>query len=537
MSTFTNYWKIITPASRKNSYQNVQTITMDDGVNVNAAGYSVFSNMDWYTNVLKGSTARMQRYRQYDSMDYGDISRALDVIAEEMSNFDKNSNLPFLIDYQIEDNQSITDNTSTTIRAALRHWSNFHGLNKRMYHISRCLIKYGDCFFRKISDTKKWEYIDPTRVVGIGFNVEGERTSYHIRPSAFQNDLKNKIGPAGNQNNLDTIEISPADAIIHFTLSDDMGESAPFGISILQNAFKDFQKLVMLEDASIIYRIVRAPERRVYTLFTGNLPPNRVQGFLEGFRNSLRQKRQPNTANQMNVDSGYNPESISDDIILSTTGQGKDSTVTTLPSGTNWEIPELDYFQNKVFRALRVPSSYMKGQDAANPGALFNNGKTGVAYMEERIFANFVTRLQVCVQTPMDDQFKAYLRATGINVDSDIFMLKLAEPDNFEKYIKTSLFTEQITAYKSISDEPSLSKEFMLGRFLGLTKDELATNASMLEKERGLKPSEIMPIERLIYDPIIEAARKPPEEGAEEGLEAEENSEKPEKPEAEPPKE
>ena len=114
MAQWENYWKIITPASRKTAYSQ-PTINMDDGMNINSAGYSSFSTVAWFSNLLKGATARLQRYKQYDAMDIGDISRALDIIAEEISNPDKRTNLPFIIDYQTEENQEIPDTTVTTL--------------------------------------------------------------------------------------------------------------------------------------------------------------------------------------------------------------------------------------------------------------------------------------------------------------------------------------------------------------------------------------------------------------------------------------
>ena len=504
MAQWTNYWKIVTPASRKTAYSQ-PTVNLDDGMNLNSAGYASFSTVAWYSNLLKGATARLQRYKQYEAMDVGDISRALDIIAEEISNPDKRTGLPFIVDYQIEENQEIPETTVTTIRAALRHWARFHNLNKRVYNVSRTMVKYGDCFFRKTSDTKKWEYIDPTRVIGIEVNEEGEKVAYHIRPSSFKNSMNAK---PGSQQTADSVEISPALAILHFTLSDDMGESAPFGLSILQSAFKDFQKLTMLEDSAIIYRLVRAPERRVFYLDTGNMPPQRVKQYLEQVRNDIRQKRMPNTANANQTDSQYNPESIQEDFFFATNAAGRGSRVETLPGGTTWEIPELDYFQNKVFRALRVPTSYMKGADAAAPGATYNDGKTGVAYMEERIFGNFVQRLQTSVEEVFDEQFKTYLQVTGINVDPDLFKLKLAEPQNFDLYRQAALDTDLINSFKSVEDTPYLSKRFILKRYLGLTEDDIQMNETLLQAEQNIQEQLPVDLVQQIYDPSVYENRK-----------------------------
>ena len=495
MAQITNYWRIITPASRKASYEKPQTVNMDDGMNLNTAGYASFSTVSWFSNLLKGATARLQRYKQYDAMDMGDISRALDIIAEEISNPDKRTGLPFIIDYQIEENQQVSDTTATTLRAALRHWAKFHNLNKRVFNTARTMVKYGDCFFRKTSDTKKWEYVDPTRVIGIEVDDEGNKVAYHIRPSSFKNTVNSL-----RQNNMDNIEISPAAAIIHFTLSDDMGDSAPFGLSVLAPAFSDYQKLTMLEHSAIIYRIVRAPERRVFYIDTGNIPPNRVKQYLEQIKNDIRQKRIPNTANANQTDSAYNPESIQEDIFFPTNAAGRGSRVETIPGGTTWDIPELDYFQNKVFRALRVPTSYMKSGEGAGQ---YNDGKVGIAYIEELRFANFIQRLQTCIEEVLDEQFKVYLQSTGINIDVDMFRLTLPEPQNFAIYRQAALDADLINSFNSIEGTKYLSKRFMLKRYLGLTEDDIQMNEAMVKQERNIADGEMVDELQQLYDPAV----------------------------------
>lgn len=249
MANWQNYWRIITPTSRKASYEprNSKNTVLDDGYDMNSAGYSAFASTSWFSNLMKGSASRLQRYRQFDAMDSSDVARALDTIAEEMSGADNRTGLPFIIDYQIEESQTISDSTATTLRAALRHWSTFHNLKTRNYNIARAIVKYGDCFFRKTSDTKKWEYIDPTRVLGIEVDQNQETVAYHIRPSAFQATNM----PGGIQTPLET-EVVPARAILHFSTSSEMGDNAPFGKSILQDIIGDYNKLSMLEGAAII---------------------------------------------------------------------------------------------------------------------------------------------------------------------------------------------------------------------------------------------------------------------------------------------
>jgi hypothetical protein len=496
MAQWTNYWKIVTPASRKSNYQALQGPRQDQEGN----GYASFSNVAWFSNIMRGAQTRLALYKQYDAMDSGDVNRALDIIAEEMTTTDKRTSLPFVIDYQTEENQNVSDTTTTTLRAALRHWSNFHKLHTKVFKIARIMIKYGDCFLRKVSDTKPWEYVDPTRVVGIEIDEFGEKISYHIKP---------KINPnTGAQE--ESIEIVPASAILHFSLSDDMGGNTPFGESLLQPVFRDWQKLQMLQDASIIYKIVRAPERRVFYIDVGNMAPQRVKQYLEQIRNEIRQRRIPNAANGNQTDGQYNPESIQEDYYFPVTAAGRGSRVETLPGGQSWDMPEMDFFQASMFRALRVPTSYMRGSDAKGTpgGAQTNDGKVGIAYMEELRFALFVMRHQIIVEEVLDKEFKTYLAVAGINIDNDIFKLSLPEPQNFALYRQAALDADLINAFKAIEDTPYISKRMMLKRYLGWTEDDIQMNETMLKQERSIEDFTEFDEVQQIYDPAIYGDRK-----------------------------
>lgn len=496
MAVWQNYWRIVTPTSRKQTYEPQDTVLRGDA---QGDGFAGFSSSSWYTNVLRGATSRLASYKQYESMDFGDVGRALDIIAEEISNPDKRTELPFKIDYQTEDNQDVSDLTVTTLRAALRMYSKMHRLNKRVYDIARTMCKYGDCFFAKTSDTEEWEYVEPDRIIGIEVDAKGKKIAYHIKPKSI-------LGQGKSFSREESVIILPAAAILHFTLSNDMGDGAPFGESLLKPAYQDWQKLRMLEDSAIIYRIVRAPERRVFYIDVGNKPAHLVKQYLDQIKNDIRQRRIPNSQNPQNVDGQYNPESIQEDYYFPVTAAGRGSRVETLAGGTTWDTPELDHFLAKVFRALRVPTSYMKGSDAQ--GAQYNDGKVGIAYIEELRFANFIQRLQVSVEEVLDEQFKTYLAVTGINIDADMFVLRLPEPQNFALYRQSALDTELINSFKSIEDTPYLSKRFMLERYLGLTKEEIQMNEALLKEEKGIKEGTNVTDVRIIYD---EDAPKPEE--------------------------
>ena len=307
---FTDYYKIITPNSNKESYVPVNMSALQQ------------SNINWYQKVMKGATSRFQQYQNVENMDSDVfVARALDTVAEEMAAVSSTTGLPFDIVYQNEIDTEVSESLVSTLRAALRYWVNLHGFDNSMFDICRHVIKYGDVFFKKTSDHSKWEYVPPKSILGVIMGEDNNIQFYQLRAGS------GKIG------SFTDIQLIPANAMIHFSLSTGMDSTAPFGQSILQPAVKAFRHLTLLEDAVIIYRIVRAPERRVFTIDTGNMPPQRARAYLESVKTEFRQKRAPSLDQQNGVDSGYNPISITEDFFLTKSSEGRGSTIDTLAGG------------------------------------------------------------------------------------------------------------------------------------------------------------------------------------------------------------
>jgi hypothetical protein len=481
--SFTDYWRLVTPAQTKSKYE----------ANATEAA-KLYSNFSWYTKVMKGASSRFSKYTQYKNMD-GDVfvTRALDTIAEEMTHVNTRTGLPFDIDYQNENNTEVPESITMTVRAALRHWSDVQDLDKILYDIARITVKFGDCFFQKTSDFKKWKYIDPNDIIGISIDKDGNPDHYHVRSGE-----KNKQGAFGD------VSLIPAAGIVHFSLSSSMGENGPFGESPLWSCIKAYRHLSLLEDSVIIYRIVRAPERRVFFVDVGNMPPQRVKAYLESIKTEMKQKRIPNeTGGTDKIDSVYNPMSMTEDYFFAQTAEGRGSKVETLSGGENLgEITDLTYFQNKFLQGLRIPSSYMRGgQDG---GSVISDGKVGIAYIEELRFANFISRLQSKINSEFDKQFKCYLASAGIKIDENLFKIKLPDPQNFKIYRQAEIDEKMISNYGNMKDVKELSARFKLQRFLGLSEDDLQENEVMIKQELGIPEGGIdegLSEIRMIYDP------------------------------------
>jgi hypothetical protein len=187
-----------------------------------------------------------------------------------------------------------------------------------------------------------------------------------------------------------------------------------------------------------------------------------------------------------NVDATYNPLSINEDYFFPQTAEGRGSKVETLPGGTNLgEIDDLRYFTNKLYRALRIPSSYLPTgpDDGANPQ--YSDGRVGTAYIQELRFNKYCERLQEIVFPPLNHEFKMFLKQRGINIDTSLFDLKLSTPQNFAAYRQIELDNQRVQAFTQIEQVPYMSKRFALQRFLGLSESELAQNMQMWAEEKG----------------------------------------------------
>jgi len=191
------------------------------------------------------------------------------------------------------------------------------------------------------------------------------------------------------------------------------------------------------------------------------------------------------TYNSNVIDSAYNPLSINEDYFFPMTADGRGSKVDVLPGGTNLgEIDDLKYFTNKLFRGLRIPSSYLP-TGADDSQASFNDGRVGTAYIQELRFNKYCERLQWLITESFDSEFKMYMNSCGVNIDSNLFELNFNPPMNFASTRQSALDSERINTFNTIQQVPFMSNRFALKRFLGLSDDEMADNERLWAEENG----------------------------------------------------
>ena len=186
------------------------------------------------------------------------------------------------------------------------------------------------------------------------------------------------------------------------------------------------------------------------------------------------------------IDSGiFVKNSINEDYFFPTTAEGRGSKVETLPGGTNLgEIDDLKFFTNKLFRGLRIPSSYLP-TGADDSQAQYNDGRVGTAYIQELRFNKYCMRLQSLIQDVFDEEFKLYLNRRGVNIDHTLFELRFQPPQNFASYRQAELDNQRINTFSTIAQQPYMSKRFAMKRFLGLSDEEMAENERLWAQENG----------------------------------------------------
>jgi hypothetical protein len=466
-------------------------------------------------DVYSGAPNRIERYGQYNVMDLdSEVNAALDILAEFCTQNNTQNGTPFKFEYR----QKATNTEIQIIEQYLQQWCKLNDLSKRVFKIIRNVFKYGDAFFIRDPETKKLFYVDATKVSKIIVNESTGKTPEQYVVKDINFNFRNLVATTPVQTTGNVTgggsgyltggvrgmtgtgamdspgtrfatgmrEIAvDAEHIMHLSLSEGLDNNFPFGNSLLESIFKVYKQKELLEDAIIIYRVQRAPERRVFYIDVGNMPSHLAMQFVERVKTEIHQRRIPSaTGGGTNViDSSYNPLSINEDYFFPQTAEGRGSKVETLPGGTNLgEIDDLKYFTNKLLRGLRIPSSYLPtGADDSN--SQYNDGRVGTAYIQELRFNKYCERLQNLVSDEFNQEFKRYLIEKGVNIDTAMFDIKFQPPMNFASYRQSEVDNQRISTYTQIAGVPFVSKRYALSRFLGLSPEEMAENERLWREE------------------------------------------------------
>jgi hypothetical protein len=520
---FINRSGVSSPISGVNS--NAGSWNGSPGQNGSSTGG--WNNLDWgYKNymsrlpeVYTGHPNRIERYNQYEMMDVdAEINACLDIISEFSTQKNEQNKTPFAFEFK----EDPTPHEVDLLKTQLQQWCKLNEFDTRVFKIFRNVIKYGDQVFLRDPENFRLYWIDMVKVIKVIVNEsEGKKPEQYVikdlninlqnlsvaqktNTDFAANPATGLGGTGGGTNTPYTVPAMPynttgsrftlgqsessvdAKHVVHLSLTEGLDRFWPFGQSILENIFKVYKQKELLEDAVLIYRVQRAPERRMFKIDVGNMPSHMAMAFVERIKNEIHQRRIPSVyGGQSIVDATYNPLSMNEDYFFPVTADGRGSSVELLPGGQNLgEIDDLRYFNNRLARGLRVPSSYLPTGPDDNTTPL-SDGRVGTAMIQEFRFNQYCERLQNYIALKLDEEFKLFLRWRGLNIDSGLFSLKFNPPQNFAAYRQSELDTARVSTFQAMEAFPYISKRFALERFLGLSEEEITRNEQLWREENN----------------------------------------------------
>ena len=263
--------------------------------------------------------------------------------------------------------------------------------------------------------------------------------------------------------------------IAHFrVLGND--KHAPYGTSVLDPSRRIFRQLTLLEDAMMAYRIVRSPDRRVFYIDVGNIPPQDVEQYMQKVMTSMK-RNQVLDADTGRVDLRYNPMSVDEDYFIPTRG-GQSTRVESLPGGTyTGDIDDVKYLKDKLFSALKIPQSYLfRGEGA-------DEDKATLAQKDIR-FARTIQRLQRVIITELEKVAIIHLFTLGYR-ENDLISFKLSM-NNPSKIAELQDLEQWRTKFDvaSAAAEGFFSKRWISENLFAISEEEFLRNQREMFHDR-----------------------------------------------------
>ena len=398
---------------------------------------------DVYNNTLSsyGSFDRMSRYSDFAEMEATpEISAALDIYSEETCSPDESG----IVLHIYSENRKIRELLETLFYDTLN-------VEFNLVMWIRNLCKYGDFFL--FNDVSPEFGVINTFPIPIS-EIEREEGFDPEDPSA----VRFRWVTQGNQV-LENWQVS------HFRL---LGNDAflPYGSSVLEPARRIWRQLILIEDAMLVYRVIRAPERRVFYIDVGNVPPENVAEYLEQAQTSLKRNAVVDKGTGQ-VDLRYNPLSVDEDYFLPVRGGESGTKIDTLAGGQNTAaIEDVEYIQKKLFAALKIPRAYL-GYDE-------EIGSKATLAQEDIRFSRTIQRIQKTVLAELNKLAMIHLYSHGYDGEALLdFDLMLSNPSSVAQQQKLELIRARFEI-AGTAPEGMVDKEYIRKQVLGLTDEQIA---------------------------------------------------------------
>ena len=419
-----------------------------------------------YTQAVYYEPTRMASYYDYESMEYTpEISAALDIYAEESTTPDKDG---FMLQIYSE---------SKRIKSVLADlFNNRLDINTNLPMWTRNTCKFGDNFVYLKLDPEKG-------IIGCQQlpNIQIERLEKGMRfqPDKYSQEMENDaLKFAWKEKNMEfnVWEVG------HFRILGD-DRKLPYGTSMLEKARRIWKQLLLSEDAMLIYRVSRAPERRVFKVFVGNMDDKDVDPYVQRVASKFKRDQisDPQTGN---VDMRYNQLAVDQDYFIPVRDAAATNPIETLPGGTNLaEIADIEYIQKKLVTALRIPKAYLGFEEAVGDGK-------SLSLLDIR-FARTINRIQKSMIAELNKIAIVHLFLLGFEDELTNFTLGLTNPSRQSDLLGIEVWKEKILLYKDAVAEIAnsvapVSASWAKKHILGFSDEEIRLDIQQQRIERAV---------------------------------------------------
>ena len=422
-----------------------------------------------YSQAIYYEPTRLSAQYDYESMEYTpEISAALDIYAEESTTTNEDG---FILQIFSE---------SKRIKGVLADlFNNNLDINTNLPMWTRNTCKYGDNFVYLKLDPEKG-------VVGCQQlpTIEIERhevgVSHKISVDITQELDENKKALHFTWKNKN-MEFQSWE-IAHFRLLGD-DRKLPYGTSMLEKARRIWKQLLLSEDAMLIYRTSRAPERRMFKVFVGNMNDDDVEAYVQRVANKFK-REQVVDSKTGNVDMRFNQMAVDQDYFIPVRDPAAPDPITTLPGATNLsEIADIEYIQKKLLTALRVPKAFLGFEEVVGDGK-------NLALQDIR-FARTINRIQKSMLAELNKIAIVHLFILGFEDELSNFTLGLTNPSTQADLLKVDVWKEKILLYKDLVSDPgngiqATSSTWAKKHIFGWSDEEIRLDLQQQRIERAV---------------------------------------------------
>jgi hypothetical protein len=445
----------------------------------------IYNNKNIFNPNLNYQTLRIQLYSDYEAMDTDPlIASTLDILADEAT-----------LKNDMGEVLSIKSSDENIQRVLYNLYYDVLNIEFNLWSWIRNMCKYGD-FFLKLEISEKFGVYNviPYTVYNM-VRYEGQdpkeptKVVFTIDPDGLASSADPNYIPKANKSviTLDNYEVA------HFRLISDTNY-LPYGRSYIEPARKIYKQLTLMEDAMLIHRIMRAPEKRTFYINVGSIPPNEVEQFMQKTINSIKKTPyvDPQTG-EYNL--RFNMMNMMEDFYLPVRG-GDTSTKIDTTKGLEYDgTNDIEYLRDKMFAALKVPKAYFGYEKDLS-------GKATLAAEDIR-FARTVERLQRIVESELTKIGLVHLYAQGFTGESlTNFEIRLTTPSIVYEQEKVALMKEKIDLARQMVETKLFSSDYIYDNIFNLSEDTY-NEMRELVREDGKRSFRLSQIENEGNDPIV----------------------------------